>query len=155
MEFVVAADVFEDEAEDAAEEVFAEDAAEEVLADDSADESDAFEDAAWDFSDEAVDEAAEDAAEDVADETADEAFAVLEAACETGSEALELFEPDFPAQPVSARVNTAAAQSTEANSLFDLLIMISFLFIYIRADYTLFNRFLQENKGIFCRKNRL
>ena len=151
MEFVVAADVFEDEAEDAAEEVFAEDAAEEVLADDSADEDDAFEDAAWDFSDEAVDEAAEDAA----DETADEAFAVLEAACETGSEALELFEPDFPAQPVSARVNTAAAQSTEAKSLFDLLIMISFLFIYIRADYTLFNRFLQENKGIFCRKNRL
>ena len=122
MEFVVALPAFEEEAdvfEDAADEVFAEDDAEDVFADD-AEEVDAFEDAADDVADEAAD--------DAADETADEAFAALEAACETGCEVFELFDSDFPAQPVSARVNTAAAQSTEAKSLFDLLIRISFLF---------------------------
>ncbi len=127
MEFVVALPAFEEEAdvfEDAADEVFAEDDAEDVFADDAAEEVDAFEDAA----DDVADEAADDAADDAADETADEAFAALEAACETGCEVFELFDSDFPAQPVRARVNTAAAQSTEAKSLFDLLIRISFLF---------------------------
>jgi len=127
VEFVVALPAFEEEAdvfEDAADEVFAEDDAEDVFADDAAEEVDAFEDAA----DDVADEAADDAADDAADETADEAFAALEAACETGCEVFELFDSDFPAQPVRARVNTAAAQSTEAKSLFDLLIRISFLF---------------------------
>lgn len=123
VEFVVALPAFEEEAdvfEDAADEVFAEDDAEDVFVDDAAEEVDAFEDAADDVADEAAD--------DAADETADEAFAALEAACETGCEVFELFDSDFPAQPVRARVNTAAAQSTEAKSLFDLLIRISFLF---------------------------
>ena len=122
VEFVVAADVFEDEAdvfEEAAEEVFAEDEAEDVFADDAADEADVFEDEA--------DEAACDVADEAAFEVSDEAEAALEAACETGSEAFELFDSDFPAQPVRARVKTAAAQSMEAIILFDLLIIFSFL----------------------------
>ncbi len=48
--------------------------------------------------------------------------------CEAGAEELDAPDPDFPAQPVIARVNTAAAQSIEAKSLFDLLMNISFLF---------------------------
>jgi len=48
--------------------------------------------------------------------------------CEVAAEELDAPDPDFPAQPVIARVNTAAAQSIEAKSLFDLLMNISFLF---------------------------
>lgn len=113
VEPVVAADVFEeetdvfdDEADDEADAF--EDEADDVFADDAAEEADVFEDAA---ADEAADEA-----------DADEAAALLVDDCDTGSEALDVLEPDFPAQPVRATVNTAAAHSTEAKNLFDLLI---------------------------------
>ena len=138
MELVVALPAFEDEAdvfEDAAEDVDADD----VFAEEAAEDVDAFEDAAddaaCDVADEAVDEAAE--------EAADEACAALDVACETGCEVFELFDSDFPAQPVSARVNTAAAQSIEAMTLFDLLIIFSFLTQRTKLDYTFFTGCLQ------------
>ena len=103
-----AADVLEE----AADEVFAEDEADDELADDAAEE--VFEDAA---------DEADDAAEEV---FADEVAALLVDVCDAGAEELDVPDPDFPAQPVIASVNTAAAQSIEAKSLCDLLIFSPF-----------------------------
>ena len=121
--------------EEAADEVFAEDEADDELADEA-------DDAAEEVFEDAADEA-EDAAEEV---FADEVSALLVDVCDAGAEELDEPDPDFPAQPVSARVNTAAAQSIEAKSLFDLLIISPFflhgLSMIIHATGAFFKRIM-------------
>lgn len=108
-------EVAADALEEAADEVFAEDVADDELADEA-------DDAAEEVFEDAADEA-EDAAEEV---FADEVSALLVDVCDAAAEELDVPDSDFPAQPVSASVNTAAAQSIEAKSLFDLLIISPF-----------------------------